>query len=319
MSNVWVHQGYVDVRQDYKENSQPSTGSAFSWRGKKITILHVKNNYRSNMQHTNPFSTKGNVNTSTATTNTANTVTAYTTATNNKISPSIREHPIGKELDTELDTETSDFLNDLDIDSNEEKISGDNNNEESNNMPPLIQSEEPELPPSSSNYSATAPIPNTKGVKKKKLSVSFSDDMNTTRTFDRVKDVDKSKLWYSQAEAKKQKEEARYESRDISRIGLVNSETQTSPMIQYGSNDNINNINSRGTSGLSRREEVAKMRGRVTTGRIHWKRGKTVSKIDFFNQVEMPNDPVSRELGARGYRDDGTGRYRKHKPSYRRY
>ena len=127
--------------------------------------------------------------------------------------------------------------------------------------------------------------------------------MNETKTFKRVEEDDKNKLWYSQDEAKQQREEARYETRDMTRIGLSDSGTQTSPMIGGQAYS---------TKTMSRRQQVAQMKGRVTTGRSHWRKGRKVSKIELHNQVSMPNDPVYAEVQRRGYRNDGTGRYQKY-------
>ena len=142
---------------------------------------------------------------------------------------------------------------------------------------------------------------NDKKKKKKKMAVSFSEEMNETRTFERIDEKEVSKVWYSQEEANEQRVDARYETRDVARIGLVDGGTQTSPMVEYGTT----------RSGRSRREEVAQMRGRVTRGRQHWRKGQQVNTIELHKQVDMPNDPVFKEIRKRGYKDDGTGRYRR--------
>jgi hypothetical protein len=138
------------------------------------------------------------------------------------------------------------------------------------------------------------------------MSVSFSEEMNETRTFERVKDKEVSKLWYSQEEARQQREEARHETKDLARIGVMDGGTQTSPvlMMQYGKRSDL--------PTMPRKEEVARMRGKVMTGKQQWRRGHKINHIELHNQVVMPNDPVYREIKHRGYRDDGTGRYRKY-------
>ena len=315
MSSLWRNQGPVDIK-DSKENQ---IGSAFSWRGKKITIVHVNHH---NAATSNPFASKPS--------DVSKSLTAG--------SPQ-KQHPSGKELEQER----SHFLNELGVKNTTAAaspppsttttttttttVSASNpthdtastsgttssstttfNTTRPTEMPPLLPSDEPRLPSSSSSSSSsTSTTTATRGGKhKKKMSVSFSEEMNETRTFERVKDKEVSKLWYSQEEARQQREEARHETKDLARIGVVDGGTQTSPMLmmQYGKRSDL--------PTMPRKEEVARMRGKVMTGKQQWRRGHKINHIELHNQVVMPNDPVYREIKHRGYRDDGTGRYRKY-------
>jgi hypothetical protein len=178
-------------------------------------------------------------------------------------------------------------------------------------MPPLLQSEEPTLRTTSGpttitaftatdttkTTTSTSTTSSSKKKKKKKMAVSFSNELEETRTFERVEGGDVKKLWYSQDEAQEQRANARHETHDMTLIGMSDSGTQTSPVVLERS--------------ISRREQVAQMRGKITTGRVNWRKGQKVSKIELHNQVSMPNDPVFAAVVSKGYVNDGTGRFRK--------
>ena len=320
------YHGLVHVPQG-KENESHSTGSAYSWRGKKFTILKVPTDNHSSSSssssssaqpYVNPFRNKKVTNNAAAAAAVDNTNTASTSPT--------KQHPTGKDLDLER----SSLLNELGI--NQQQGGGDmssapssapssssvdetngfapheklkHEKHEEGDMPPLLPSEEPTLPSSRSGSTATGNTTATtstsptkkKKKKKKKMAVSFSNELEETRTFKRVEEGDVKKLWYSQDEAKEERANARHETRDMALIGMSNSCTQTSPMVAQ--------------IPISRREQVAQMRGKITTGRVNWRKGQKINKIELHNQVSMPNDPVYAEVVKKGYVNDGTGRFRK--------
>ena len=307
---MFNYHGRVHVPQG-KENESHSTGSAYSWRGKKFTILKIPTDNHSSSSSSsssssgqpfvNPFRNKKVINNAAAAA-VENTNTASTSPT--------KQHPTG----TDLDLERSSLLNELGI--NQQQGGGDMSSAPSSSsvdetngfattatMPPLLPSEEPTLPSTrsgstaSGNTTATTSTSPTKKKKKKKMAVSFSNELEETRTFKRVEEGDIKKLWYSQDEAKEERAYARHETRDMALIGMSNSCTQTSPML-------LNNV-------VSRREQVALMRGKITTGRVNWRKGQKINKIELHNQVSMPNDPVYAEVVKKGYVNDGTGRFRK--------
>ena len=296
----WISKGSIQLQEKENTVGKTSTGSSFSWRGKKISILQVTSDASKNINSTavtNPFKARTKHQTTTAS------ISKCISTTSSNIHDDTNPQP-EDDLNIFDDGDMS-VAPDTDNTTNTTKNTTLTTNATTHQIPPLVQSEEPLIPSKFSSTTTTATTTATTiKKKKKKMAVSFSDDMNETRTFKRSEEDDKNKLWYSQDEAKQQRDAARHETRDITRIGLCESGTQTSPMVN---NDKYNSRN--GTMSMSRKQ-VGQIKGRVTTGKSHWRKGQRINKIELHKQVAMPNDPVYQEIKKIGYRDDGTGRYR---------